>query len=167
MGVKLVSASAGSVEIVAPTTASNYTATLPATTGTVMVQTATGSSIASGTKYQVNGTTVSALAWVNFNGTLTTPITPRANYNISSVTKNATGDYTCTFTSAVTDANYAVTGNISALYGSRSAIGITLFTTPSPYTEVAPTTTAFRFFATDSSGTAQDFKYVCVSVFGN
>jgi len=35
MGVKLVSASAGSVEIVAPTTASNYTATMPAATGTV------------------------------------------------------------------------------------------------------------------------------------
>ena len=37
MGVKLVSASAGSVEIVAPTTASNFTATLPAATGTFMV----------------------------------------------------------------------------------------------------------------------------------
>jgi len=37
MGVKLVSASAGSVEIVAPTTASNFTATMPAATGTVMV----------------------------------------------------------------------------------------------------------------------------------
>jgi len=37
MGVKLVSASAGSVEIVAPTTASNYTATMPAKTGNVML----------------------------------------------------------------------------------------------------------------------------------
>lgn len=37
MGVKLVSASAGSVEIVAPATASNYTATMPARTGTVMM----------------------------------------------------------------------------------------------------------------------------------
>ena len=37
MGVKLVSASAGSVEIVAPTTASNFTATMPAATGTVAV----------------------------------------------------------------------------------------------------------------------------------
>lgn len=35
MGVKLVSSSAGSVEIVAPVTASNYTATMPARTGTV------------------------------------------------------------------------------------------------------------------------------------
>ena len=37
MGVKLVSASAGSVEIVAPTTASNFTATMPAKTGNVML----------------------------------------------------------------------------------------------------------------------------------
>jgi hypothetical protein len=120
-----------------------------------------------GTKYQVSSVTTNAIAWVNFNGTSSTPITPRANYNISSVTKNATGDYTCTFTSAVTDANYSVTGNISSLYGSRSAMGISLFTTPSPYTEVAPTTSSFRIFATDSSGTAQDFKYICLTVFGN
>lgn len=37
MGVKLVSSSAGSVELVAPVTASNYTATMPAKTGTVMI----------------------------------------------------------------------------------------------------------------------------------
>jgi hypothetical protein len=41
MGVKLVSASAGSVEIVAPTTASNYTATMPAVTGNVVIDSAT------------------------------------------------------------------------------------------------------------------------------
>lgn len=35
MGVKLVSSSAGSVELVAPVTASNYTATMPIKTGTV------------------------------------------------------------------------------------------------------------------------------------
>lgn len=47
MGVKLVSASAGSVEIVAPTTASNYTATLPAGTGSLVVN-GVNSSIVSG-----------------------------------------------------------------------------------------------------------------------
>ena len=48
MGVKLVSASAGSVEIVPPTTASNFTATLPAGTGTMVVN-GVNSSIVSGT----------------------------------------------------------------------------------------------------------------------
>jgi hypothetical protein len=37
MGVKLASASAGSVEIVAPATASNYTATMPEGSGTVVI----------------------------------------------------------------------------------------------------------------------------------
>lgn len=58
MGVKLLSASAGSVEIVAPATASNFTATMPAGSGTVVLDSATqtltnktiqGGSITSGT----------------------------------------------------------------------------------------------------------------------
>lgn len=41
MGVKLVSASGGSVELVAPATATNYTATMPANTGTVITTAST------------------------------------------------------------------------------------------------------------------------------
>ena len=48
-----------------------------------------------------------AKAWVNFNGTSTVAI--RASNNVASVTDNGTGDYTANFTSAITDANYAVT----------------------------------------------------------
>jgi len=44
MGVKLVSSSAGSVEIVAPATASVYTATMPAATGNVLVSTGVSAS---------------------------------------------------------------------------------------------------------------------------
>jgi hypothetical protein len=47
-------------------------------------------------------------AWVNFNGT-TSPGTIRASGNVSSVTKNGAGDYTVNFTTAMPDANYAVT----------------------------------------------------------
>ena len=58
MGVKLVSASAGSVEIVAPTTASNYTATMPAGTGNVVVN-GINSSIVSGTSQaSTSGTSI-------------------------------------------------------------------------------------------------------------
>ena len=45
-------------------------------------------------------------AWVNFNGTGTVAI--RASGNVSSITDNATGDYTVNFTTAMSDANYAV-----------------------------------------------------------
>ena len=47
-------------------------------------------------------------AWVNFNGTSTVAI--RASYNVSSITDNGTGDYTVNFTTAMPDANYAVSG---------------------------------------------------------
>jgi len=46
----------------------------------------------------------SAKAWVNFNGTAATI---RASYNVSSITKNGTGDYTANFTNAFADVNYS------------------------------------------------------------
>ena len=45
-----------------------------------------------------------AKAWVNFNGEDTLAV--RDSHNVSSVTDNATGDYTVNFTSAMADANY-------------------------------------------------------------
>ena len=46
-------------------------------------------------------------AWVNFDGT-TSPGTIRASGNVSSVTRNGTGDFTVNFTTAMPDASYAV-----------------------------------------------------------
>ena len=46
----------------------------------------------------------SAKAWVNFNGTAGTI---RSSYNVTSLTKNTTGDYTINFTNAMPNANYA------------------------------------------------------------
>jgi hypothetical protein len=48
-------------------------------------------------------------AWVNFNGTGTVAI--RASGNVSSITDNGTGDYTVNFTTAMPDANYAMSGS--------------------------------------------------------
>jgi hypothetical protein len=45
-------------------------------------------------------------AWVNFDGTQSTPAI-RASGNVSSITKNGTGDYTVNFTIAMPDANYS------------------------------------------------------------
>lgn len=44
-------------------------------------------------------------AWVNFNGTSTVAI--RADFNVTSITDNGTGDYTVNFTNAMPDANYS------------------------------------------------------------
>jgi hypothetical protein len=45
-------------------------------------------------------------AWVNFDGTTTTP-TIRASGNVSSVTKHGTGDYTVNLTTAMPDTNWS------------------------------------------------------------
>ena len=60
--------------------------------------------------------TTSAKAWVYFNGTSSSPITPLGSYNVSSVTKNGTGDYTLNFTNAMSNSNYSVTtgGEVAA-----------------------------------------------------
>jgi hypothetical protein len=50
----------------------------------------------------------SAKAWVNFNGLTGSGNTIRASYNVSSITRNGTGNYTVTLTNALSDVNYAV-----------------------------------------------------------
>lgn len=56
-----------------------------------------------------SGTEIGTLcrAWVNFDGTGTVAI--RAQFNVSSITDNGTGDYTVNFINAMTDANFAAT----------------------------------------------------------
>jgi len=51
-------------------------------------------------------------AWVNFDGTTSSPSTIRGSANVTSVTKNTTGVYTLNFTNAMPDTNYAVTGTV-------------------------------------------------------
>ena len=76
-------------------------------------------------------------AWVNFNGTGTVAI--RASFNVTSITDNATGNYTVNFTTALADANYtallssvgASTNEMSRIVGIRgvTATGATTKTT--------------------------------------
>ena len=49
----------------------------------------------------------SAKAWVNFNGV--SGATIRSAYNVSSVTRTGTGQYTVNFTNAFANANYCTT----------------------------------------------------------
>lgn len=55
-------------------------------------------------------------AWVNFDGTGTFSPNPsttkiRASGNVSSITKNGTGDYTINFITAMPDVNYSIVGS--------------------------------------------------------
>ena len=61
-----------------------------------------------------------AKAWVNFDGSAGT-ISARASGNVSGIVDNGTGIYTVSFTTAFSDANYAI-----GTAGSRAATQTTL-----------------------------------------
>ena len=92
-------------------------------------------------------------AWVNFNGSGTASI--RASGNVSSVTRNATGDYTVNFTNAMPDANFATTGlSLDSNWAWLNS-----------YNGTAQTTTSTRVVNhTTSSGSLQDSAQVAVVV---
>lgn len=89
-----------------------------------------------------------ARAWVNFNGTGTVAI--RAAGNVSSITDNGVGDYTVNFTTAMADANYAVSLSSERITGNSSA-------TPLLNELVAPTASAVRMVITNSGDSARVF----------
>jgi hypothetical protein len=107
----------GTFTIASPNSNTDRTLTLPDATGTVLVSgqpvTATtgnfSGDVTLGSSVLATPTgsapSYTCRAWVNFNGTGTPAI--RASGNVSSITDNATGDYTVNFTTAMPDANYA------------------------------------------------------------
>lgn len=99
-------------------------------------------------------------AWVNFDGTAASPITPRDHYNVASVTKHAAGDYTCNLTAGIfADANYSAVGTA----GSTSAAGFYTFRGPVQQT---PTATAYRCRVSDSVPNYLDVNHICVQFAG-
>jgi hypothetical protein len=94
---------------------------------------------------------------VNFNGTGTVAL--QASGNVSSITDNGTGDYTVNFTTALPDADYAITGiagNWASLYG-----------TVQPYNPAGtlPSTTSFRFQTAGSGWAATDLANTFLAIF--
>jgi hypothetical protein len=110
MSIVLQSSGGGSVTIAEPTTASNFTLSLPSATGTSVIQNGSNNLLMN-SGYGSDAEAYGCRAWVNFNGTGTPAI--RASGNVSSITDNGTGDYTVNFTTAMPDANYSTVGTSS------------------------------------------------------
>jgi len=92
--------------------------------------------------------------WVNFNGTTSSPSTIRGSGNVSSVTKNGTGDFTINFTTALVDTNYAPM--ITADRGGHAAMG---------YKPTTIATSSYRFTSVQQQGTALDSEFTSVTIF--
>ena len=93
-------------------------------------------------------------AWVNFDGSgsVSTNQTIRSSYNVSSVYKNSTGNYTINFTNALTDTNYAVVGSTAfSGYSGAAAVGIVSEYTSGSSTYGTKTTTAVQIVSSDNN----------------
>jgi hypothetical protein len=98
-----------------------------------------------------------AKAWVNFNGTGTVAI--RAQYNVSSITDNGTGDYTVNFATALVDANYSIAGASSgstAGVAGNFSVGVR---------QDGVTASACRLSVFSTNNTATDTLIVATSIF--
>ena len=104
----------GEFTIAAPNSNTNRTFNLPDSSGTI----ATAESTLSQFNASGSAPVYAARAWVNFNGTGTVAI--RASGNVSSIADNGTGDYTVNFTTAMPDANYALSGTGGGANGGLS-----------------------------------------------
>jgi hypothetical protein len=105
------------------------------------------------------GSIGSAKAWVNFNGT-TSPGTIRASYNVSSVTRTATGNFTINFNVAMQDTNYSV---VCSGGDAGSGAG-TIYSVPNT---ASPSTSSFQIEATNYTDTSVNRAFNSVIVFGN
>ena len=113
-------------------------------------------------------------AWVNFDGTRdTTGATSTANTNrlirssgnVASVLRNGTGDYTITFTTAMSNANYSVSGTSTAGNGDSSrGMCINSGTGVSQQGQAPLLFTASQFRINVA---ATDSQCVSIQVFGN
>jgi hypothetical protein len=145
----------GSINTVGELSFSTRNAVSDATLTERLRITATGTINAQGNPITNSPTT--AKAWVNFNGTVTPSI--RSSYNVSSITKNGTGDYTVNFATALANANYSTQVSISG--GINTAY-------VSPILNGQATSVVGIICLNVNNGTLRaDPSFVSVQVFGN
>lgn len=104
----------------------------------------------------------SAKAWVNWNGITTATI--NSSYNVSSVTRNGTGDYTISFSS-----NFASTTSYAGAFAAGYTTGTSGNNTMISmcYREGnAPTVSSVRVSTNYANGSVVDAATCCATFFG-
>ena len=124
---------------------------------TLVAQTISNGTVSTSSANVIQG---SAKAWVNFNGVTTTTI--RASFNVSSVTRNATGNFTVNFTNALADANYAATMSLAAPDVGNGVVVKSPSVTGTPDLK---STTQLQIIVTNASAVYVDGSQIYVSVF--
>jgi len=141
----------GQVSLTVPAIAGSNTATIPASTGNVLMDSTVGV----------------CRAWVNFNSSAGSVATVNAAFNVSSITYTSTGTYTVNFTNAFVDANYSMSG-IGSLADGTSGNTDIIIIGPSRATTTPFTTTSAAIqstFRTAPNTTFMNAKVACLSFF--
>jgi len=144
----------------------NSTSFASESSGTITINNATiGSAVAMAANQACVKTAINASgsapiyacrAWVNFNGTGTVAIGDSGN--VSSITDNGTGDYTVNFTTAMPNANYAVTQIYKPDSTSSGALTRMLFLN-------SQSAGSFNVVTRAMGGTPADYPILCFAVF--
>ena len=100
------------------------------------------------------------MAWVNF-GYVSSAITIRSSYNVSSVTRSGTGVYQVNFTNTLSDANYAGIGSCSVDKASTYDRVITIPASTQTTSAVDCAT------VTGTTNAVIDCQWVGIVIFGN
>lgn len=101
-----------------------------------------------------------AKAWAQWTGATTGTNAPNAGYNVTSITRNSTGDYTVTITNAFSSGVYAIVAcGIAASAGNAICVSVKNGTTPS--------TTSFNLICYNTGGSNQDPTSVYVACYGD
>jgi hypothetical protein len=102
-------------------------------------------------------------AWVSFTGS-TAAI--RGSANVSSITRNGTGNYVVNYSTAMPDINYSAVASCSGQGSTNGSTNCILVNASAGGTNVAPTTTATTLFCYHPGNqVAQDTAYINFAVF--
>ena len=102
----------------------------------------------------------SAKAWAYFTY-ISSVLTIGASYNVSSITRSATGQYVVTFTTSMTDTNYAVVTGGGAYSLNTGSCNIHPNYNATNGTFLAPTTSVFNIGIVNEAGTVAVDPYTC------
>jgi hypothetical protein len=129
---------------------------------TVVAQTLSNGTVSTSTANCIQG---SARAWVRFAGATATIA---ASFNVSSITRNGTGNYTVNITTALPNTNYSVIASCSAAGSVNASTNCIDVFSSAGNTLVTPTTSAFNMFVFHPGNqVGQDTSYVTAAVFSS
>lgn len=103
-------------------------------------------------------------AWVNFNGVTTATI--RDSFNVSSVTRNSTGQYSINYTTAMANANYSMIASAAPVFGTNACY-VTVFDNNSSNAYQATTTAGSILCRNAGNQQPNDSVGIAVAIFSS